>query len=282
VLLLGIDFTSRPSTRKPITLAAGHLTGPRTVTLDAVHAIGDFDRFEQWLMQPGPWLAACDFPFGLPREFVQSQGWPMQWPALIRHYASHSREALRDRFKAFCDARPAGNKFAHRAVDLLARSSPSMKWVNPPVAWMLLEGAPRLLAANVTLPGLYAGDPQRLALEAYPALVARPVIGDASYKSDDPAKQNDARRQRREAILAALVAGCHPLGITLAIPDDTLHDSLINDGQADRLDATLCLVQAAWAAQHGAPGFGVPSQTDPLEGWILTVPAVYDIATTPS
>jgi hypothetical protein len=136
---------------------------------------------------------------------------------------------------------------------------------------MLHEGAPRLLAAGVNLPGLHAGDPQRTALEAYPALVARAVVGNASYKSDNPARQGDARRQRRAAIVAALATGQHPLGLSLIVPDPALHDSLIDDGQGDRLDAALCLVQAAWAAMRADRHYGMPAQVDPLEGWIVTV-----------
>lgn len=51
-----------------------------------------------------------------------------------------------------------------------------MKWVNPPVAFMLHAGVPRLLAAGVDLPGLHAGDRGRVALEAYPGLLARELI----------------------------------------------------------------------------------------------------------
>jgi hypothetical protein len=30
----------------------------------------------------------------------------------------------------------------------------------------------------------------------------------------------------------------------------------------------LCLVQAAWAASQ--PGYGMPADMDPVEGWIVT------------
>ena len=42
-----------------------------------------------------------------------------------------------------------------------------MKWINPPVAYMLHAGVPLLLAAGVHLPGLHTGMPG-VALEAYP------------------------------------------------------------------------------------------------------------------
>ena len=36
----------------------------------------------------------------------------------------------------------------------------------------------------------------------------------------------------------------------------------------DRLDAVLCLVQAAWAAAQ--PNHGLPLDVDPIEGWIVS------------
>jgi hypothetical protein len=104
VQLYGIDFTSRPSERKPITVAAGRLVDDM-LHLDAVHALPDFISFDALLGQTGPWLAVCDFPFGLPRELVAALGWPTDWPALMRHYANHDRAALRQLFQSFCAAR---------------------------------------------------------------------------------------------------------------------------------------------------------------------------------
>jgi len=50
-------------------------------------------------------------------------------------------------------------------------------------------------------------------------------------------------------------------------------DNLLADASGDRLDAVLCLVQAAWALRHhraGDPLWGLPADMDPLEGWIVT------------
>ena len=51
---------------------------------------------------------------------------------------------------------------------------------------------------------------------------------------------------------------------------DAQRDALAADGSGDRLDAVLCLVQAAWAEREGPPSWGLPPDLDPLEGWILT------------
>lgn len=38
------------------------------------------------------------------------------------------------------------------------------------------------------------------------------------------------------------------------------------DSHADWLDAVLCAVAAAWAVQR--PCYGLPTEIDPVEGWI--------------
>jgi hypothetical protein len=155
--VVGVDFTSRPTARKPIVVALGRLDA-QAVRLEALHTHNSFEGFSGWLKAPGDWVGAFDLPFGLPRELVTTLGWPTEWLPLMRHYAALSREQIRDTFAAFCDARPAGGKFAHRACDKPAGSSPSMKWVNPPVAYMLHAGVPLLIDAGVHLPGLHPGD----------------------------------------------------------------------------------------------------------------------------
>jgi hypothetical protein len=266
--LLGCDFSSAPSRRKPIVIALGHESGGRVV-LERLEKLPTLEAFAQWLAEPRSWVGAFDFPFGLPRELVEHLGWPTQWRACMGHYAGLTRAQIRDTFSAFCDARPAGGKFAHRRFDKLAGSSPSMKWVNPPVAYMLHAAVPLLLEAGVHLPGLHEGDERRVALEAYPGLLARELIGSRSYKSDDKAKQTPERLIARKDLLTALEHGRTRLGLRLKT-SHAQRDALADDASGDSLDAVLCLVQAAWAARHGAPRYGLPADLDPLEGWIVS------------
>ena len=266
--LVGCDFSSSPSRRKPIVLALGSVTGARVVLLE-LKQLASLADFAGWLAQPGPWIGGFDFPFGLPRALVEHLGWPSQWRECIEHYASLTRADIRTTFAAFCDARPAGAKFAHRAFDKLAGSSPSMKWVNPPVAYMLHAALPLLLQAGVHIPGLHAGDTQRVALEAYPGLLARELIGRRSYKNDDKAKQTPERLIARKDLLTALENGQTRLGLRIKLTH-AQRDSLVHDASGDSLDAVLCMVQAAWAYGHGAPRYGLPVDLDPLEGWIIS------------
>ncbi|QAZ38478.1 DUF429 domain-containing protein [Methylibium sp. Pch-M] len=274
--LLGVDFSSAPTRHKPIVLARGHADG-HLLRLDAIELLPDLSAFSALLQRPGPWLGAFDLPFGLPRELVSELGWPQAWLPMLRLYAALPRSEIRERFAAFCAARPAGAKFAHRATDGPAGSSPSMKWVNPPVAYMLHAGVPRLVDAGVTLAGLHAGDPQRVALEAYPGLLARELIGARSYKSDERAKQTPERLIARKDLVDALEQGRSRLGLRLKLRH-AQREELVADARGDRLDAVLCMLQAAWAATQ--PNHGLPPVIDPLEGWIVTAPWSADARST--
>lgn len=279
-LLAGCDFSSSPSRRKPIVIALGQASGTR-VTLNSLERLPSLDDFAAWLARPQAWIGGFDLPFGLPRELVVALGWPTDWAECIRYYAGLSRAQVRDCFAGFCASRPVGGKFAHRATDGPAGSSPSMKWVNPPVAYMLHAGVPRLLASGVCLPGLHPGDPldrladgqpRRVALEAYPGLLAREVLGVRSYKSDDRARQTPERLIARKDLVTALEIGQTRLGLQLKL-SHAQRDALTDDPSGDSLDAVLCLMQAAWASARqiaGDPRYGLPDGVDPLEGWIIT------------
>jgi hypothetical protein len=143
-----------------------------------------------------------------------------------------------------------------------------MKWVNPPVAYMLHAGVPLLIDAGVHLPGLHGGDETRVALEGYPGLQAREVLGARSYKSDTKAKQTPERLIARKDLIDALEQGRTRLGLRLRL-SHAQRDALVADASGDKLDAVLCMLQAAWASSR--PGFGLPAQIDPIEGWIVTV-----------
>ncbi|AMO36145.1 DUF429 domain-containing protein [Thauera humireducens] len=263
--LIGVDFTSAPRPAKPITAAFGRLEGD-TVVLERVEKLVDWPAFESLLMRSGPWLGAFDFPFGLPREAVVDLGWPTTWPELVRYCAHLGKTAFRAALDAYRETRPIGKRYAHRATDLPARSHSPLKLVNPPVGLMFLEGVPRLLAAGLSVPGVHAADAHRLAVEAYPGLLARSITAE-SYKSDDKHKQTPERRTARTRIVDAIGAGHGIAGIALHATQ-AQQTALIEDASGDSLDAVLALLQAAACARAGAPHYGLPPDLDPLEGWI--------------
>jgi len=272
--IFGVDFTSAPRRAKPITVAIGTLDDD-VLVVERLDRISDFDGFERLLLMPGPWVGGFDFPFGLPRELVIALGWPLGWPALVRHYAKLDRDTITAAFDAFRAARAVGRKYAHRASDAVSGAHSPMKLVNPPVAWMLHAGAPRLLEAGVHLPALQDGDRNRVALEAYPGLAMRKIAAQAgrgrapSYKNDAPGKQTSARRDARVLLLDAIVRGDYPCGVPVRLPR-RLSEAAIEDGSGDTLDSIAAAAQAAWGAQRSGANYGMPARVDRIEGWIVT------------
>ncbi len=275
--LAGVDFSSAPRRGKPIVWAWGHWQRPGLLKLERLQENSTLAAFDESLRQAGPWLAAFDLPFGLPRELVTTLGWPADWADCMTHYASLDRAEIARTFAAFCAARPVGSKFAHRACDGPAGSSPSMKWVNPPVAFMLHAGVAALRRAGVHLPGLQPGDETRVALEGYPGLVARALIGRRSYKSDTKALQTTERLIARKDLVDALEQG-RWRGLRLKLTH-AQRDELVADAQGDRLDAALCLLLAGWADTQ--PAYGAPDGLDPLEGWIVAADDLRDAVSAP-
>ena len=274
-VLLGCDFSSSPNAKKLIVLATGRLIGSVVQLLE----IKRFSTLASWVawLEERHWVGGFDLPFGLPRAWVEEQGWPTDWAECTRLFAATPKDQLRQRFQAYCNARPPGQKFAHRTTDGAAGSSPSMKWVNPPVAWMMHAGLPPLQASGAWFPAHQQRpthpqpfpQPQRVALEAYPGLLAREVLGRTSYKADDPARQDAARLLARKTVVEALEQGRTRLGLRLKLTV-VQASMLVDDASGDTLDAVLSLVQAAWGLQHADTNWGLPSGVDALEGWIVS------------
>ena len=80
--VIGIDFTSAPSRRKPITALSCSFNG-ETLSAGSLEEWSSFDGFEEALQRPGPWIAGIDFPFGQSRKFVENMGWPLSWPDYV-------------------------------------------------------------------------------------------------------------------------------------------------------------------------------------------------------
>ena len=110
-------------------------------------------------------------------------------------------------------------------------------------------------------------DAWRASGSAHPGLLARELLGARSYKSDDTARQTPERLIARKELVDALEQGRTRLDVRLRL-SAAQRDELAADASGDRLDAVLCLVQAAWASV--SPHHGLPLNVDPLEGWIVS------------
>jgi hypothetical protein len=303
-LLLGLDFSCAPSARKPLTLARGRRAGS-VVVLDGLDEWPTLAQLDAFLQATTPhqaehaatadgFVMGCDFPFGLPRPFVEalSAHGPQPLALALRDAARlppvdaliqalHAHVGDRAGFQRLVDAwgvgwqpdRPAGSKLIHRPTDTAlpgVHSTSPLQTRYVPVGKMYFEGLARLVRADLSLPGLRHGRPRHLALEAWPGLLAAQILGrQRSYKSE--AEPTPERLIARMDLVDALEQGRTPWGLRLKLrPAQREH--LVQDPKGDRVDAVLCLMQTARAQQLAEAGdarWGLPDNVDPVEGWIM-------------
>ncbi len=262
--IYGLDFTSAPTQRKPITCAAANLAND-LLKINSLTSFSDFAAFETFLRQPGPWLAGLDFPFGQPRQLVQYLGWPDTWEGYVQEVARLGKSGFGQILATYRRSHPRGEKQPLRATDDKAKSRSPMMWSGVPVGRMFFKGAPRLLESGVNIQPCRPNADTRMVIEAYPALVAHRWAG--SYKSDTKKKQTHAHEAARRAIVEGVRSEQLQAnyGFSLEL-SDTITEDLVQEPTGDRLDAVLCAIQAAWAYRHN---FVVPTACHSLEGWIF-------------
>ncbi|MGD9924614.1 MAG: DUF429 domain-containing protein [Pseudorhodoplanes sp.] len=262
--VIGIDFTSSPSRRKPLTCIHCTLEG-NTLRAHSLKEWPDFRQFEDALKTPGPWIAGLDFPFGQSRTFIENIGWSSDWADCVTNAGSLGRQGFRDALEDYRRPRPFGDKEHRRRTDIAASSISPQKLYGVPVGLMFFEGAPRLVKSGAMIPKLQSGDPERIVVETYPGVLARHLVGRTSYKNDSVRKQTKAQLQTRHDMLNYILNG--KLEGLYGLRIEAARD-LADDPSGDRLDALLCAIQAAWAWTMRDHGFGAPRAVDALEGWI--------------
>lgn len=268
--IFGLDFTSSPGRRKPITCVSCALHDTLLHVQDCL-ALPSFSAFEAFLQTPGPWLAALDFPFGQPRKLITNLGWPPTWKDHIQLISSMDKTTFEKTLTAYRQSQPAGDKLHLRTVDKRAGAISPMMLHRVPVGKMFFQGAPRLLASGVSILPCHPTGDSRIVVEGYPSLVARKWLGKRSYKSDERSKQTPAQEDARRTLLTAL---CSPeltaiYGCSLSL-SDTLATTLMQEPMGDKLDALLCAIQAAWAYLQfdNGNGYDIMAEYSRDEGWI--------------
>jgi Protein of unknown function (DUF429) len=276
--IFGLDFTSAPGKRKPITCIDCTLNGTILRVQDHL-AIPTFAAFEAFLQTPGPWLAAFDFPFGQPHKLITNLHWPETWADYIQLVAAMDKTTFEATLTTYRQSRPMGDKQHLRATDKLAGACSPMMLYRVPVGKMFFQGVPRLLAAGVSVLPCHPTRDSRIVVEGYPSLVARTWLGRRSYKSDERGKQTPAQEDARRALLSAVCSQelMELYGCTLSLPD-AMATTLVQEPMGDALDALLCALQAAWSYSQRDNGYGIPAWSDKNEGWIVDPGMVRDKA----
>jgi Protein of unknown function (DUF429) len=274
VKIFGLDFTSAPGRRKPLIVLGCTLEGD-SLRVEDSERLTDFGGFEDFLQRRGPWVCGMDFPFGQPRSLIATLGWPESWEGYVGEVGRLPKEEFEDKIRADMELRPAGSKWRYRLADRRSGSSSAMMLFRVPVGKMFYQGAPRLLASGVRVEPCRRNGDERVAIEAYPAVVARRFLGRTAYKRDS-VPDTPERRSARETLLAGLESALLREVYGFAVEmDASWRDEFVRDPSADVLDSLLCAVQAAWAYEKRDEGYGVPPECDPDEGWILD-PALLD------
>ncbi len=201
--IYGLDFTSSPTRRKPITCARCELHNAVLTVKDCL-TIPAFAEFEAFLRSDGPWLAAFDFPFGQPRKLIANLGWPQKWQDYMSIIASMSKAEFEETLHSYRATRSSGDKLHLRATDRLAGAISPMMLHRVPVGKMFFQGATRLFNSPISILPCRPTSDNRIAVEGYPALVGRKLIGRRSYKSDMHGQQTIEKEMARREIVKGL------------------------------------------------------------------------------
>ena len=96
----------------------------------------DFSYFDEELAKSGPWIAGIDFPFGQARRFIETIGWPRDWPGYVRQSQSLGRDGFRATLNEYRRGRSDGDKEHRRKTDIAAGSVSPQKLYGVPVGLM--------------------------------------------------------------------------------------------------------------------------------------------------
>lgn len=262
--IYGLDFTSAPRRAKPITCLHAEFSGD-VLDCGPLSNFTDFDEFEALLKTPGPWVAGMDFPFSLPRRFIENMNWPENWQSYVKKVAAMTKPEFRKVLDDYKRDRPAGDKEHQRETDIQFGGVSPQKQYGVPVALMFYEGAPKLMDCLTNIPFLRPNTDNRTIFEAYPGAMARQLIGNTPYKTDTKAKQTPEKAQARNLLFKALIAPDTAARLGFTVKADP---KLAKDPSGDHLDALLCAVQAAYAWSLKSDNYGMPLAVDPIEGRI--------------
>ena len=239
--IYGLDFTSAPGRRKPLIVLGCTLEGD-SLRVEDSETLTDFGGFEDFLQRRGPWVCGMDFPFGQPRSLITALGWPESWEGYVGEIGALQKEAFEDKIRTDMAKRPPGSKWRYRLADRRSGSSSAMMLFRVPVGKMFYQGAPRLLASGVRVEPCRRSGDERVAVEAYPAIVARRFVGRTAYKRDG-VPDTPERRSARETLLAGLESAVLREVYGFAVEMDARwRDEFVQDPSADALDSLLCAV----------------------------------------
>ena len=245
----GVDFTSRPSRRKPVTVASAEHN--QIVSLEC---FPNLDKFEDWL-NTSTGVIGIDAPFGYPvalcSELFLSERWEDIAKELSVFGSTDRLYPLAARVEAFRNVRPSGDKEPKRLTDRASNSASAMKFFQPPVGRMAARLLPILhRTSHNVLPVRPTSSPVTV-VEIYPAKWVRANSNGITYKD-----QLGLRESRRLL-----------LSKTRFSMTSQLEEEVFADEKGDLLDAIIACEQVATWIESGGQMPNNPQIL--LEGWII-------------
>ena len=176
MVVYGIDFTSAPTDKKPLTQSVCYLSGTRLRLKDQrLRTSEELSAFEP----AGPMDRGARFSIWPAEEADRESEMAAAVAGIHSCRGSMTKREFEDCLRRYQHGRPKGEMRHSRAVDVLAGSCSPMQLDFIPVAKMFYEGAKRLLYSNATVvPFESRGSNAGVVVEGYPALVARRWIGE--------------------------------------------------------------------------------------------------------
>lgn len=262
--ILGIDVTSAPHKRKPLTGAWARLDGDLLMvdTIQTWTAWPELDRVAT--DETSTWIG-FDAPFGLPVAFQDTMGWPREGGAVLARASALTRSELGEAYLAF--RRRWTDRLPLRITDDLARSASPLRWAYVPVGRMFHAASPTLSRNLDRVYPFFSRPPRNRGwmVEVYPKCAARVLTG-SSYKSGRRDKTG-IRRAMTEAIRRGALREAYGLDVATA---DAVAEPAVLDREGDVLDAVLAAVQTAWAYRNRAQLLSLRDDDSRIrrEGWI--------------
>jgi hypothetical protein len=136
------------------------------------------------------------------------------------------------------------------------------------VGKMFYRGAPRLLASNVRVEPCRRNCDPRVAVEAYPAVVARRFLGRSAYKRDG-VPDTPERRSARETLLSGLASEALREAYGFAVEMDAFWRRSLSATLPPTPSTRCCAGAGRMVLHQKDEGWGVPLECDPNEGWLL-------------
>jgi hypothetical protein len=138
--IFGLDFTSRPTPKKPITCSVCELENNKLWVLSFL-SIPGFNSFESFCEAEGAWVTGMDFPFGMPRKLIDHLQYPHAWERYVAKFGSLTRQNFIDLLTDYKSKQPKGAKEHRRMILLLIQAvllalSRTAKWA---IVWLPLD-----------------------------------------------------------------------------------------------------------------------------------------------